>query len=63
MYEESSGYIFELSTTDGTLRDMFEFYGPFSAGYDLAEKRGALCDAPYIGHQQVIDGIEYRKNN
>ncbi len=53
MYEESNGYIFELSDANGTLRDIFEFYGPFSAGYDLAEKRGALYDAPYIGHQQV----------
>ena len=53
MYEESNGYIFELSTADGTLRDMFEFYGPFSAGYELAEKRGALYDAPYISHNQT----------
>ena len=53
MYEESKSYVFEASTADGTLKDRFDFYGPFSAGYELAVKRGALYDAPYIGHRAV----------
>ena len=52
-HEPSKAYIFEARTADGTLKDRFSFYGPFSAGFELATKRGALYDAPYIGHYET----------
>ena len=52
-HEPSRAYIFEARTADGTLKDRFSFYGPFSAGFELATKRGALYDAPYIGHYET----------
>jgi hypothetical protein len=46
--KESGDYVFVLVTADGTVKDRFSFYGPYDAGYELAQQRGALYDAPII---------------
>jgi hypothetical protein len=47
-YEESGDYVFQATRPGGWLADQFSFYGPFSAGYELAVKRGQLYDATTI---------------
>ena len=47
-YEESVDYVFQCTRANGWIADQFTFYGPFSAGYELAGRRAALCDAPKI---------------
>lgn len=47
-YEPSKGYVFEITDKDGRIRDRFSFYGPFSAGHELAERRAALYGAGVI---------------
>ena len=47
-YEESQDCVFEAVDATGTVRDRFSFYGPFSAGYELAGQRGALYGAVAI---------------
>jgi hypothetical protein len=46
-YEESRDYTFEI-TSDGVVKDRFWFYGPYSAGMELAELRAARFDNPFI---------------
>ena len=48
MHEESQDYVFEAVDASGTVRDRFSFYGPYSAGYELAQQRGALYGAVAI---------------
>lgn len=42
IYEDSADYVFQATRPDGWIADQFTFYGPFSAGYELAVKRGRL---------------------
>ena len=48
IYEDSDEYTFELVGEGGKVKDRFWFYGPYSAGLELAEKRAALKGARYI---------------
>ena len=48
VYEESGDYVFEAVDATGTVRDRFSFFGPFTAGMELAVRRGALYDAVVI---------------
>ena len=47
-YEESQDYVFEATDASGTVRDRFSFYGPYSAGMELARRRGELYVAVAI---------------
>lgn len=47
-YEESVSVTFELTNATDTLRDRFSFYGPLSAGQELAARRASLYDATTI---------------
>lgn len=47
IYEDSDDYVFILRDDSGE-RDRFSFYGPYSAGLELAEKRARLHGAKYI---------------
>lgn len=39
MHDSSEEYVFEMIAADGRVIDYLDFYGPYSAGLELAVKR------------------------